>query len=554
MRRIHLRSVVSIAISALAIASPLVIALPWPFLASPPAPPPILQAGDAALVNVTAYDPANGSVVWASPAPLHLFLGNGTFQGVLAHFANKSVGAKVKNVTLPAYLAGGNRTDANLVNISRVEDLQRLQAVSLYALENYLGHAVQVGDRIPLPTWNATVVEIQYNEALIRGDPKVGEVVHYYLYWPSTVLALTNQSIQVRNDPTPNGSFVIHEPDGSNVTARTTDVNATQFVVDLNPPYAGRVLRWSAVLLSIDKNPMNNQEFTGHATGQGQCEQCHASAGFSSFTAKVTTEPTASGTYVNVTVVNPWLHTDNSVALSVEAPPGAISDSGPALSQTINSIASQQSQTASFFLHPVAKKAVVNLTVNLTAHFQHGAPGPPDDLPYALTIPVNLLTRSSVGSAALSGLSSPVYDLWGRGLGWVAVPLLALPGYQGYRVWFRRAARKPLRTQPWSTWINLHILPSFLAVIVGFGHAAVLMWTNFRGDGGWGIWTGYISLIALGFLGITGIILARWFPIQWQNGRKWHHYLTLVAFGFAILHMILIGTSFAGLRAFLPGF
>ncbi|MHB8586589.1 MAG: hypothetical protein ACYDDF_12250 [Thermoplasmatota archaeon] len=239
--------------AAIAIVATAALAMPG-VLPGRPAAPVHLETGDAGLFSLSAYDPSTGVLVWSSPSPVQIFEGNGSFQGIASRFLNETAGTSVDNLTLAPWDAAGNGTPADIVKVARVETVQRVEIVSLDALDQAVGHYVQTGEVVQLPSWRATVIQVDQSQAVLRADPPLGSIVHYYQYWPSTVLNITGSTLTVRNDPVANSTVQITQDDGATVTARIDGLDANGFSVNWNPLYTGRVLDWSASLVLVEKN------------------------------------------------------------------------------------------------------------------------------------------------------------------------------------------------------------------------------------------------------------------------------------------------------------
>ncbi|MHB8604041.1 MAG: hypothetical protein ACYDCK_02200 [Thermoplasmatota archaeon] len=548
MRR---RAVIIAVVSVLALAAPLILALPLPSLSGPTQTTPAtllrVEAGDRITLKVAGYA-SNGTAMYAPTQPVVLTENSSpTLPGLQREFFNASEGTALTNVSLNASDGLGAFDWGNVYNLSRIDSFPRVETVSLIAVERAVRRAVQVGDVLPLPEWNVTVTDIQNGEATLRGDPVNGSDVHYYTFWLSRVIVVNATTIVVRHDPTL-GEAVVAGDANQPFTGRVSGVNATNLTVDFNPPLAGLSLTFTAKLISIAKSPDSGQVKAMIATAAGQqaCEQCHGTAGFHAFTASVATTPTARGTYVNVTVTDAWYHQVTGTKVAVSG--GRLLDRASNLTASLAAIASGADGNTSLLVHPGAK-APANLTITATAHFSHGRGGIPDDLPYTLTVPLDLAKRrAATASVVALPARGPNWDLVGRVTGWLAVPLMLYPAYQGWSVRRRRQHRLAKPSLTWPAWMNLHILPSIIAVVVSFAHAGVLMATDFRGQNGLGIWTGYIALGALGVLGASGLVMAKWAPYAWKKARKWHAGITLVALIGGLVHALLIGTTFAFLR------
>lgn len=518
--------------SALALLAPLVLSLPFDAMAPPreSVSVDLAQPGDKVVATVQAFDVANGTLVYASAKPETFTVGvpGDTLPGLASALANASAGETV-NATLGPADAFGSWSWANLVNLSRVQTAPRVTQVSRDQLSSYLGHDVQVGDVVDLPSWPATVIALTSTRAQIRADPALGASVHRYPYWPSVVTNLTNDTVTFRNDPTV-GTPVHIEDDGQTADGRVTLVNDTRVAVDFNAPLAGETVR---VVARVEKVEAGSS--TLGLVGKAEAADCQSHhAGFVSFQATTDVAPNPNGTaWVNVTVADPWHHQVTGATVSV----GDQSQPVPTL---------RPGEAASVgFLVPSGGNLPV--AIEATAHFNHGG-GAPDDLNYHSSGVVNTSARHAAPALNLAGARvNALGTLWGRVLGWVAIPLLLLPAYLGHQA-RRRRLRGVTPRMRWPAWLDLHALPAIAATLLAFAHGATLMAGAYAGNSSVGVWTGYLALAVLGILGVSGLVMAKWAPLRWKEARGFHAWLTIAALALGALHALLIGTMFKSLR------
>ncbi|GEM_PF-6987625 len=526
------RLLLVVAASALAILAPLALSVPFGAFA-PPAQSvtvDVAQPGDIVLASVDAFDTANGTLVYSTPQPERFTAGvpGDVLPGLADALVNASAGETL-NATLGPAGAFGSWSWGDVVNVSRVETLQRVSQVSRQQLARYLGHDASPGDVVDLPAWPATVLSVGPRAVTIRADPALDATVHRYPYWPSVVVNLTNATVTVRHEPAV-GAPVHVEDDGQASDGRVTVVDDALVRVDFNPPLAGETVR---VRVHVDKVEAGSStlDLVGKAE-QADCQSHHA--GFVSFQATTDVAPNPDGTaWVNVTVADPWHHdvTGTTVKLGNETRP-------------VPTLRPGQTATVGFL---VPSGGALPLSLDATAHFAHGG-GAPDDLPYHSAGIVNASARHAAGRLDLAGSqTSGLGTTWGRALGWLAVPLTLLPAYLGWEARRRRLLGLPPRLR-WPAWLDLHALPAVGASLVALTHGAVLMAGAYAGNASAGVWTGYLALAMLGVLGASGLVMAKWAPLRWKEAREFHAWLTVAVLALGALHALLIGSTFRFLR------
>ena len=531
------RAILVIAISILAVAS-LLLLLPSPPATSPDANVVIerSQEGDVVTARVVAY---NGSqLVYASTSPVKFAAGqpgSGDMPGLASYLLNVSTSQTV-NVTLRPWEAFGNYSWDNVVNVTRLHTLARDQNVSQRALERFTGQPASVGQRVALPQWPTIVTSLQAGVATLHADVKVGDSVHRLQYWPSTVVGATNNSIDVRDDATV-GTPVDTPADNQGNPAsfgNVTLVNETAIQVDFNPPHAGMTVTVTATVISIKPGSATLGFVAKLEAQQASCESHHA--GFVSFQATSDVAPNANGTsWVNVTIGDPWHHDLTQAQVKVAND-----------TQSVPTLTPGQSFTLSF-LEPSNGSAPV--TISGDAHFIHGG-GAPDDSLYSAQGVANLAVRHQAAPVSLAGAlvnASAVTVTWGRVLGWLAIPLMLYPAWEGWRSRQARLQARP-RAYTWPKWLDLHTFPALAATLVSFLHGAVLMLDVYRGNTNTGVWSGIVALLVLSALGGSGLFMARWIPARWRQARAWHAGLTVIVLVLGLVHALLIGTTFKFLR------
>jgi FKBP-type peptidyl-prolyl cis-trans isomerase 2 len=191
---------------------------------------------------------------------------------------------ETKTVTIPAKDAYGEYDPSKVVRVpreetlNRTEDLDRSLEVELSVFKGVFGKDPKVSDVLEttqLP-WKVEVTQAGNETAKIKAIVKVGDVVALNDYWNSTVVAVTEEKILIRAEPTsgqivdtPLGKatvtftadklIVTHNPAVNDTVSysyssgKVTEVTATEIAIDTNSKMAGKNLVFEIKLAKLEK-------------------------------------------------------------------------------------------------------------------------------------------------------------------------------------------------------------------------------------------------------------------------------------------------------------
>lgn len=505
----------------------------------PPPPPPLPTVAPGDAVELAVQGHLDDGSLFLPNGTLNATIGRGDLvPGFESGLLGLGVGDRFDLVVAPAD-GFGLWNASRLVFIQRFENTSRTFQLSSTSFQR-IGGTPYVGERVATQPWESTVTAVAPGVVTLRYEPALNETASLYLYWPSTVIAVDNTTIATRNELFIGDSFdILSRSTGKIIQVRVTGENATAFTLDLNPPLAGQTLHYAGTVMGIQVGPGVARSGGGAAVGLGSdtCERCHVGAGFQAVDGSASATRVGAAVVVNLTVEDPWQHEVQQIHATAYG--GNVSAPAAVAGADLASLGPSGSTEASLRLDTGANATTVTVVVNATAHHIHASGGKPTDLPYQLTfkVPVGGASRA-IEAPAPTPAAVPLWVLAGRVTGFAALGVACLSAVQGYR----RHLHRPPRIK-WPPWVTLHFSVSLFAIVLTLIHAVALMSSTYRGVWTWDITVGVISLLALGVMGVTGVILARWTPLRYPGIRKWHYWLMLGMLFTGFLHTAVSGTT-----------
>ncbi len=505
----------------------------------PPAAAPLgINPGDSVELLLAGH--FDGGVPFMVNHTINATIGSGALvPGLEAGLMGLGVGEPF-DITVEPQNAYGPWNASRLVFIPLTEDHARAYSMTTSRFQSLYGTPF-VGEHVGTQPWPSTVTAAASGSVALRYEPVLNGTTSFYIHWSSTVVGFNDTSITTSNDLFVGDSFeIISQSSGTVTEVHVTAESATAFTLDLNPPLAGKTLHYEGSIIAIKPGPGPVRTRASAAVGLGSdtCERCHADAGFQAVDGSASAARVGGSIVVNLTLDNPWLQED--VAVQATATASNLTATTASASAGLASLGPSGSQAGTLRLPDVGNASTVTVVVNITAHHLHASGGKPSDLPYQLTIraPLGAARRTTQVPRVAAPASLDLWVLVGRITGFAALGVACLSAVQGYRRHLRRAPR--FKGPPWLT---LHFSMSLFATVLTIIHAVAFMSTTYRGIWTWDIDVGVISLVALGVMGATGIVLAKWTSLRAPKIRKWHFWLMLGMLVTGFLHTFVSGTT-----------
>ncbi len=535
------KSVLVLAVSLCALALPFALFAGadlsgWVFPA--PSPAPVLVApGDG--ITLTLQGHIEGGDPFMLTQTLNATVGDGSLvPGLESALMGLEAGDNFSIVVPPAD-AYGPWNASRLTYIQRTEENPRAHQLTTTAFQRAYG-TPYVGEPVATQPWPSTVLSIPSGNVLMRYEPTLNQEVSLYLYWLSQVVSFNNTTIVTENELFVGQSFqILSQKTGSIIEVRVTAENATTFTLDLNPPLAGKTLHYGGTILAVRPGPGLASSRAGGAVSlsSDSCERCHVGAGFQAIEGSGSAQRVGSSILVNLTVEDPWQHQ----VVGIRAEATAFNGSRPTASSagSLSSLEPSGSGAAALTLSGQGNATSITVLINATAHHIHASGGKPSDLPYqlAMRIPIGA-SRGAVVAPAPHPASLDLWVTLGRITGFAALGVACVSAVQGYRRHLRRAPHFK-----WPPWLTFHFSLSLFATVLTAIHAVAFMSSTYRGVWTWDIVVGVVSLLALGTMGVTGIVLAKWTGLRAPGIRKWHYWLMLGMLFTGFLHTFASGTT-----------
>jgi FKBP-type peptidyl-prolyl cis-trans isomerase 2 len=495
----------------------------------------------------------NGSV-FLEGRPLQATVGDGTLvRGLEAALAGLKAGDTFDVTVAPAD-GFGLWDDAR----TRREDLDttRNRVFKVEAGEWDEDKRPQVGDVVTrfgddddFERWPATVINASGKYITFRYDPQVGDTFRLNRYWNSTVTGFNDTDIFLRADVWVGYTYTRFQRSlGQSVTYRVVDISGGRFTLDYNHPLAGQTLHFAGKVLDVaEGGPVAAAPPTVTAnpvllSGES-CARCHG--GFTAVDAWATGVRRGGRVVVNVTVEDPWNH--QVTAGSVSA--ALVGATGPGVSATASLPPLARGDTTDVTLDVEAPAGAgnISITVDATAYHAHTSSASHDSSSYQVRLLLPVAAEGGNGSSSTGTgtpdrpSSAPAPDNWalvGRALGFAAFAMAALPAFMGGK----RHVRLPPRYR-FPPWLTTHFTLSLASITLAAAHGAVLMSGAYRGEWSVPVLFGVASILLLGSLGVSGIVLAKWVPLKWQKIRKAHFWLMSGMIGAAVVHVVVSSTT-----------
>jgi FKBP-type peptidyl-prolyl cis-trans isomerase 2 len=406
-----------------------------------------------------------------------------------------------------------------------------------------------IGDDERADRWPATVVAISSKYVTLRYEPAIGDRVSLNGLWNSTVTGFNETKIFLTADVWVGFSFARFVPSaGGTVTSWVVAVGTDTFTVDTNHPLAGQTLHFQGTVKDVrataaGAGPAPTVTQSPVLLSGARCTQCHS--GFSPVSAWATGTRSGGTVAVDVSVEVPWRHELTPVkveATLVGGPP-----SGPTGSKTFGPLTAGEKSVVNLEAPAPAGSGNVSVVVNATAYHQHTSGTGHDTALYQVRLMLPVNAPGGNGTTTTPGTSVPVTPagaiedplaLVARGIGFGAVGIVAFSAYAGAKRHLRKA---PRYRRP--TWLTTHFTLSVTAMVMAATHGLLLMSGSYRGD--WSVQTlfGVAALLILGGLGVTGIIVAKWFPLRWPRARRLHYLAMSALLGAAAVHIVVSSTT-----------
>lgn len=500
--------------------------------------PPHLQAAPGDTVTLEVKGTLDNGTVFLNETALRAVLGNGDVAAGLEQAVTGLAAGQPFRSNVSAQDGYGPEDPQLVTPIARFENEPRTFEVPLARFQEAVGQPYK-GEVVQTRPWPATVVSSD-DPVVLSYDAAVGAAVPIYRYWTSQVTTVTNRTITWQNLLHKGDQFHLATSSGTQgKLVRATAENATTITLDSNPPLAGQALHFVGRLVAIQPGTgiRRSSGMASSLSGQS-CESCHGGAGFNAVSAQASAVQGKGGIVVNVTLDDPWLHDVNGIQVTARA-----ANLTQPVAVGAPDLPPQGTHDVQLTL-PSSAASSVELTINATAHHVHQSGGKPDNLPYQLQL------RIPVGGARQGSATAPksslvvAFDAAGSLTGFAALAVLLFPAVQGYR---RHLRRKPLLRLP--PWLTTHVAVSLAAIALTFLHAEASMSGTWHGNWSWGVILGALAMVGLGFMGLTGIVMAGWTrSTNWPKLKRTHFIVMLALVALSLVHAWAVGTHFQILR------
>jgi FKBP-type peptidyl-prolyl cis-trans isomerase 2 len=518
-----------------------------PATAEQPAGPVVGLGSVVSLEVVGTLD--NGSVFVVGD-PLEVTIGDGVLVPGLEEALMGLAAGDTFDVTVDPVFGYGdyNERDVDTLPVNVARD--RTYRTDTDDVDEHYG-PLSIGQVVPTKRWPAKILGFSGEKVILEYQPTVGETVSLYRYYDSTVVGFNDTEIYLRNEVYVGLSYTKIDRESREATTYwVTEVTATTFTVDSNPPLAGQTLHFKGKLLDVGAGtgvappPAGPVVGTALSITSDNCQRCHG--GFAAMDSLISVTKSNGTLSVDVSVENPWNHDLQSV--TVEATLSAGGSTRERASDALPNLAAGEVSGTAFAIPMPPENGTLSVVVNATVTHTHKSGGKPNSLPYQLTVAVPVSAASGqgaesiqVGNTVAPFQRDTIDDPWalvGRAFGFVSLGLCAVAAFQG--------GKRHVRLPPWfkaPPWVTTHFLIAVAAILMSVGHGIILMSGMYRGLWSLDIVVGVIGLALLGWLGFSGIFLAKWMKSKVPWVRKLHFWLMSTMVGAGVVHVVVSSTT-----------
>ncbi len=515
-----------------------------------PTAPPAPVVGLGSVVSLKVVGTLDNGTVFVNEDPMEVTIGDGQLvPGLEDALMGRSAGDTF-NVTVDPAFGFGNYSSRDVetlpINVSR----DRTYRTDTDDINEHYG-PLSIGQIIPTKRWPSKILSFQGEKVNLEYQPTVGDTVNLYRYYDSTVVGFNDTKIFLHNEVYVGLSYTKVDRRTREVTTYwVTEVTATTFTVDSNPPLAGETLHYTGTLIDVGAGtgvappPAGPVVGNAMAVGTDNCGRCHG--GFAAMDTLISATKSNGTLKVDISVENPWNHDIQAVSVSSSMTAGGATTGQS--SDVLPNLAAGEISGTTFSMALPPQNGTLDVVVNATAAHTHKSGGKPNSLPYQMRVSVPIMvgagsneTQVVAGNTVAPFQPNAVDDplaLVGRALGFVALGLCGFAAIQGSK----RHARLPPRFRA-PPWVTTHFLIALSAILLSVGHGVVLMSGMYRGLWSIDIIAGVIGLALLAWLGFSGIFLAKWMQAKWPGVRKVHYWLMSTMVGAGVVHVVVSSTT-----------